>query len=176
MNATSHRHVRQRRIVRVATPVAIAAAAAVTFLTGCGRQTDHRQESAASETPSRSRPTPSPAERVVETRIVRTAWYDVPEDSLAKERAEPREFTAAHNELPIGTRVRVTHLTNGKSTIVRITDRGIHSSRVRLDVCREAAEELGIISKGIARVRMEVLADDATPVSGGSVSLSSREE
>ena len=53
-------------------------------------------------------------------------WYDVPANSLAKRRAGKDELTAAHNRLPLGTMVRVTHLGNGKNVIVRITDRGIN--------------------------------------------------
>ncbi len=69
------------------------------------------------------------------------------------------ELTAAHHKLPLGTLVRVTHVQNGKSVLVRITDRGIHDRRVKLDLCKEAADELGMVSKGIARVRVEVLPD-----------------
>lgn len=92
-------------------------------------------------------------------REVLAAWYEVPEDSLAKRRAGAQEFTAAHNRLPIGTLVRVTRLKNGKSVLVRITDRGINTSRIKIDLCKEAAERLDMIDKGIARVRMEVLAE-----------------
>ena len=88
---------------------------------------------------------------------VLATWYQVPMMSLAKRRAGLEELTAAHNRLPIGTLVRVTHLANGKSVKVRITDRGIHDHRVKLDLCKEAAEELEMVGKGIARVRMEVL-------------------
>jgi rare lipoprotein A len=87
-------------------------------------------------------------------------WYDVPEESLAARRAVSNEYTAAHNRLPLGTLVRVTHLKNGKSVIVRITDRGITDRKVRLDVCKEAAEELGMVTKGVARVRMEIVPDE----------------
>lgn len=93
-------------------------------------------------------------------REVNAAWYDVPDDSLAKRRAGHEELTAAHNKLPLGTLVRVTHLSNGKSTLVRITDRGIRDKKVKLDVCREAAEELGMVSKGIARVKMEIVREE----------------
>lgn len=86
-------------------------------------------------------------------------WYDVPADSLAKRRAGKDELTAAHNRLPLGTKVRVTHLANGKSVIVRITDRGI-TNRANIDLCKEAAATLGMISEGRARVRMELLPDD----------------
>lgn len=89
--------------------------------------------------------------------VVNAAWCDVPLFSLAKRRAGVEEMTAAHNRLPLGTRVRVTHLANGKSVTVRITDRGIHDRKVKLDLCKEAATELEMVGKGIARVRMEIL-------------------
>jgi rare lipoprotein A len=88
-------------------------------------------------------------------------WYVVPIDSLANRRAEKGEFTAAHNRLPLGSMVRVTHLANGKSVIVRITDRGITKRGASIDLCKPAAEKLGMISEGMARVRIEELPDDA---------------
>jgi rare lipoprotein A len=87
-------------------------------------------------------------------------WYPVPPNSLAKRRAGKDELTAAHNRLPLGTMVRVTHLANGKSVIVRITDRGIPGRRVLIDLCKEAAAKLGMLSEGSARVRLEILPDD----------------
>lgn len=104
----------------------------------------------------------------LKARVVNAAWYDVPDNSLAKRRAGERELTAAHNRLPIGTLVRVTHLKNGKSVIVRVTDRGIRDPRVKIDLCKEAAEEIEMVSKGIARVRMEVIPDQYA--AGGSAS------
>lgn len=101
--------------------------------------------------------TPSPTP--ISIRKARATWYDVPAGSLADRRAAADEFTAAHDRLPLGTLVRVTHLKNHKSVLVRITDRGIHNRRVQLDLCKEAAEELGMIRQGVARVRMEVLPD-----------------
>ena len=88
------------------------------------------------------------------------AWYQVPPDSLAKKRAGKDELTAAHNKLPIGTKVRVTHLGNSKSVVVRITDRGITSRRFLIDLCKEAAEKLDMLREGSTRVRLEVLPDD----------------
>jgi rare lipoprotein A len=88
------------------------------------------------------------------------AWYPVPIDSLAKRRAGSEELTAAHNRLRLGTLVRVTHLANGRSVIVRITDRGITKRGITIDICKEAAEKLAMISEGMALVRMEELPDD----------------
>jgi rare lipoprotein A len=93
-------------------------------------------------------------------------WYVVPADSLAKRRAGKGELTAAHNHLPLGTIVRVTHLANGKSVIVRITDRGITKRGTSIDLCKEAAEKLGMISEGMARVRMEELPNDKDTAAG----------
>jgi rare lipoprotein A len=87
-------------------------------------------------------------------------WYRVPVDSLANRRAGKGEFTAAHNHLPLGSIVRVTHLANGKSVIVRITDRGITKRGATIDLCKPAAEKLGMISEGMARVRIEELPDE----------------
>ena len=121
---------------------------------------EEEQWSARPPEAGRAHDAPPPAEPrrpPRKAREVYATWYDVPDASLAKRRAGAHELTAAHNRLPIGTLVRVTHLKNGKSVHVRITDRGITAPRVKLDVCKEAAEELGILSKGIARVRMEVI-------------------
>lgn len=69
----------------------------------------------------------------------------------------PGTRTAAHRTLPFGTRVRVTNLSNGRSTVVRINDRGpFHGSRV-IDLAHGAAEDLGVTSSGLAPVRLEVL-------------------
>jgi rare lipoprotein A len=91
-------------------------------------------------------------------------WYKVPANSLAKRRAGKDEFTAAHNRLPLGTMVRVTHFANGKSVIVRITDRGITDRHALIDLCKEAAAKLGMVSEGSARVRLEILPDDKAAI------------
>lgn len=90
-------------------------------------------------------------------------WYHVPANSLAKRRAGKDELTAAHNRLPIGTNVRVTHLGNGKSVVVRITDRGITKRGALIDLCKEAAEKLDMLREGSAKVRLEILPADKSP-------------
>lgn len=97
---------------------------------------------------------------------VLASWYDVPVDSLAKRRAGAEELSAAHNRLPLGTLVHVTNPANGKNVNVRITDRGVLNHNVKLDLCKEAADELGMLSKGVAKVRMEVV--DEPIVLGGA--------
>lgn len=103
-----------------------------------------------------SQPT-SPKTKKTNPEVVYAVWYTVPPKSLAHRRAKISELTAAHNRLPLGTLVRVTHVSNGKSVIVRITDRGITNKRAKIDVCREAAVKLDMIREGSARVRLEIV-------------------
>lgn len=66
--------------------------------------------------------------------------------------------TAAHRRLPFNTRVRVTDLKTGKSTIVRINNRGPYVRGRIIDLSLVAAREIGLTRKrGIARVKLEVL-------------------
>jgi rare lipoprotein A len=91
-------------------------------------------------------------------------WYKVATNSRTKRRAGKDELTAAHNRLPYGSRVRVTHLGNGKNVIVRITDRIVSRHSV-IDLSKEAATKLDMVHEGSARVRLEILPDDKAPVS-----------
>ncbi|QBF25322.1 septal ring lytic transglycosylase RlpA family protein [Pseudomonas tructae] len=68
-------------------------------------------------------------------------------------------MTAAHRSLPFGTRVKVTNLNNERSVVVRINDRGPHSRGRLIDLSRAAAEKLGMIRSGTARVRVQSLSD-----------------
>ena len=70
-------------------------------------------------------------------------------------------FTAAHRTLPFGTRVKVTNLRNGKSTIVRINDRGPFIQGRIIDLSKAAAEAIGMIDTGTAPVRVEVVEAEA---------------
>jgi peptidoglycan lytic transglycosylase len=92
-------------------------------------------------------------------------WYKVPRNSRTKQRAGKNELTAANDHLPFGTKVRVTHLANGKNVVVRITDRGVYRRDTVIDLCKEAAEQLDMLREGSARVRLEVLPDDKTSAS-----------
>ena len=65
--------------------------------------------------------------------------------------------TAAHKTLPMNTIVRVTSKENGKSTIVRINDRGPFVSGRIIDLSKSAATDIDMMAKGTARVRVEVI-------------------
>lgn len=67
------------------------------------------------------------------------------------------EMTAAHRYLPFGTKIQVTDKDTGKSIIVRINDRGpFHGNRV-LDLSGKAAENLGILKRGVCKVEVKIL-------------------
>ncbi len=66
-------------------------------------------------------------------------------------------FTAAHKTLPMPSVAKVTNLENGKSTYVRINDRGPFTKSRLIDVSEAAAQELGFKEKGSAQVRVEIL-------------------
>ncbi|MGY4815163.1 septal ring lytic transglycosylase RlpA family protein [Pseudomonas chlororaphis subsp. piscium] len=68
-------------------------------------------------------------------------------------------MTAAHRELPFGTRVKVTNLKNDKSVVVRINDRGPHTRGRLIDLSRAAAQQLGMIRSGTAKVRVQAISD-----------------
>jgi rare lipoprotein A len=67
------------------------------------------------------------------------------------------ELTAAHRSWEFGTMVRVTNLSNNQQVIVRVNDRGPWKNSRIIDISRQAATEIGMISSGVARVRLEVL-------------------
>jgi len=67
-------------------------------------------------------------------------------------------LSAAHRSIPMGTRVKVTNLRNGRSVVLRINDYGPMAETGRsIDLSQGAASRLGMISSGVAPVRIEVL-------------------
>jgi rare lipoprotein A len=73
------------------------------------------------------------------------------------EKLNLNKMTAAHKFLPFGTLVKVTDLDTGKSIIVRINDRGPYIYGRVIDLTDNAAKKLGIVQKGIAKVKIEVI-------------------
>ena len=74
-------------------------------------------------------------------------------------RTKPSLRAAARDRsmTPLGTRVRVTNLENGKQAVVRINDRGPYRNDRVIDLSRAEARKLGFVQDGIAHVRIEVL-------------------
>ena len=91
------------------------------------------------------------------------SWYGAKFHGHSTSSGEPFDMftlTAAHRSLPIPVFARVTNLANGKSTIVRINDRGpFHSDRI-IDLSFAAAVKLGFHENGTARVRVETISKD----------------
>jgi len=79
--------------------------------------------------------------------------------SASGERYNMYDFTAAHKILPIGTYVLVTNLENGRQVVVRINDRGPFVNNRCIDLSYSAAKELGIIGKGLAKVKIVALSE-----------------
>ncbi|MEB3354874.1 MAG: septal ring lytic transglycosylase RlpA family protein [Cyanobacteriota bacterium] len=105
-------------------------------------------------------PVPAPAPRAVLIGTGQASWYGpgfYGNRTANGEVFRPGTMTAAHRTLPFGTRVRVTNLNNGRVAVVRINDRGpFHGNRV-IDLGHGAARELGVLSSGLASVKLEVL-------------------
>ena len=80
-------------------------------------------------------------------------------------------MTAAHRTLPLGARVRVINLENGRSVVVRINDRGPFVKNRIIDLSREAARRLGFVRQGTARVRIVALDAVRTRTTGTYVQL-----
>ncbi|MEG4285167.1 septal ring lytic transglycosylase RlpA family protein [Microcoleus sp. A006_D1] len=88
------------------------------------------------------------------------SWYGPGFDgnlSASGERFNQNDLTAAHRQLPFGTRVMVRNLDNGRSVIVRINDRGPYVGDRLIDLSAGAANVLGMMSSGVARVEIEVI-------------------
>jgi|SRR5688500_16918798 len=69
------------------------------------------------------------------------------------------KLSAAHNRLPLGTKIKVTNLRNKRTVIVKVNDRLHHRNKRLVDLSRAAATKLGFIGRGIIRVKVEVLKD-----------------
>lgn len=91
------------------------------------------------------------------------SWYGNPHHGRRTangERYDKSAFTAAHRTLPYNTLVQVKNLENGKQVKVRINDRGPFANNRIIDLSYAAAEAIGMIRAGRARVRLEVLRKD----------------
>ena len=100
------------------------------------------------------------AGRYVETGVA--SWYGPGfhgELTSSGEIYTAMEMTAAHQTLPIGTRVGVTNLENGREIEVRINDRGPFAKGRILDLSHAAAHAIGLVEPGTAQVRIESIDD-----------------
>lgn len=92
------------------------------------------------------------------------SWYGAQfhdRPTASGERFDSGAMTMAHPNLPFGTMVRVTNLRNGRSVVVRVNDRGPFVGKRIADLSQAAASEIGMMKRGVARARIEVLDDSA---------------
>lgn len=82
----------------------------------------------------------------------KASWYAMTSKTASGQRANPGSMTAAHRTLPLGTKVRVTNLRNGKSAVVRINDRGPFVKGRIIDLTEAVATKLGFRWAGWTRV------------------------
>ena len=78
-------------------------------------------------------------------------------ETASGERFDQGASTAAHKNLPFNTRVRVTNLENGQSTVVRINDRGPFVRGRIIDLSSSAFGEISAAGNGLVRVKIEVI-------------------
>jgi rare lipoprotein A len=85
------------------------------------------------------------------------SFYRYDSKTASGEKFNPNDLTAAHRTLPFGTRLRVTNVATGKSVTVRVNDRGPFIPGRVVDVSYSAAESLGIVERGVAKVKLDVV-------------------
>ena len=100
---------------------------------------------------------PHPAAKANSSSYGVASFYNEDEWTASGERFNTRAMTAAHPTLPFGTRLRVTNVTNGRSVVVRINDRGPHVPGRVVDLSESAAESLGMVERGIVKVKIDVV-------------------
>ena len=140
-------------------PRLAAALILVALAAGCVRM--HKEPPTAAPAPTVSPPVARalpPEPRALQTG--KASWYGDAHHgrkTASGETFDMNALTAAHRTLPLGTRVLVTNLANGRSIEVRINDRGpVVSDRI-IDLSLAAARALGGVGAGVFRVRIAVV-------------------
>jgi rare lipoprotein A len=85
------------------------------------------------------------------------SFYTEGQKTANGETFNTHELTAAHPSLPFGTKLRVTNVSTGKSVTVRINDRGPYVPGRVVDVSYAAADQLGMVKGGLAKVKLDVV-------------------
>lgn len=85
------------------------------------------------------------------------SWYALHSKTASGERMNPSLMTAAHKTLGFGTKIKVTNRRNGKTVVVRVNDRGPFIRGRVLDLSKAAAQNIGMVSSGTAKVCYEII-------------------
>ncbi|HWN79113.1 MAG TPA: septal ring lytic transglycosylase RlpA family protein [Bradyrhizobium sp.] len=102
----------------------------------------------------------APGKNATETQVAShglASFYTEGTQTASGEKFDTQELTAAHRTLPFGTRLRVTNVTTGRSVTVRVNDRGPFVPGRVVDVSYAAAETLGMVGGGVAKVKLDVV-------------------
>ena len=151
--------------------IGVAGIALSLILTGCATSrpaSPTPQSEAKPETKPEAKPEPKPAPRPEakpapgpgEGQTGEASWYGEPHHgrpTASGEIYDMNQLTAAHRTLPLGTRVLVTNLKNGRAVEVRINDRGPSVEGRIIDLSFAAAKELGALPSGTIPVRIRVI-------------------
>lgn len=114
-------------------------------------------KTAALDAPPARDPAPVPAPVTI---VGNASWYGAfhhGRRTASGEVFDMRKLTAAHRTLPLGTRLRVTNLSNGKSVDVRINDRGPFIRSRIIDVSHRVAVALDAVAAGVFPVELRIL-------------------
>jgi rare lipoprotein A len=85
------------------------------------------------------------------------SFYTEEQQTASGEKFNTHDLTAAHPTLPFGTRLRVINVATGRSVTVRINDRGPYVPGRIVDVSHAAANALGMVDSGVAKVKLDVV-------------------
>ena len=85
------------------------------------------------------------------------SFYSEGGRTASGEKFDAHELTAAHPTLPFGTKLRVTNVKTGRSVVVRVNDRGPYVPGRIVDVSYSAADALGMVGGGTAKVKLDVV-------------------
>jgi rare lipoprotein A len=157
------------RFFRLAMITAVAA-----MLAACGQSPFRAQHSDLRSSTARTAAIDQPRRQASTASVVRRAplreasesrgksegmasFYSQGTRTASGEKFDPNELTAAHPTLPFGTKLRVTNEHTGRSVTVRVNDRGPYVPGRVVDVSYSAAEALGMVGRGVAPVKLDVV-------------------
>ena len=103
------------------------------------------------------RPRPSDNAGAKQTASQGVASFYSDTETASGEKFDKNELTAAHPTLPFGTKLRVTDVSSGRFVTVRVNDRGPYVRGRVVDISPSAAEALGMVDRGVANVRLDVV-------------------
>jgi rare lipoprotein A len=152
--------------------VSIALAVCVFFMSGCGKK--NKRVASLPPTPA-PRASPSGPKQPTGKQTLAplpagyteegvASWYGIPyhgRKAADGETYDMETLVAAHRVMPFNTWLKVTNLTNNKTVVVRVIDRGPFVDNRIIDLSKAAARQIDLIGPGIARVRLEVIAAPA---------------